>query len=351
MISADKTGRFFTGSVAAAALPFFLLCLQACTPPTLEHAFSGDSMGTSYHVKVIASLEGEQQEAARGAIQAALDAVESKMSTYRPDSELSRFNQHSSTEPFQVSPETLEVFRIAQEVSRQSGGAFDVTVGPLVNAYGFGPEKREAPPSDEEVAKLRQRVGYRQLTLDANAGTLSKARPDIYCDLSAVAKGYGVDAAAKALEALHLDRYMVEVGGEVRVRGLNAEGKPWQIAVEKPVTDGREIERVVPLINLSMATSGDYRNYYEENGRRISHTMDARTGKPIEHALASVTVLHPECAWADAYATAIDVLGPEEGYYLAVGQELAVLMILRRPDGSFVEKASPAFSQYVAKSH
>jgi thiamine biosynthesis lipoprotein len=332
-----------------AVLSFFALGLAGCAPGgPREYSYAGSTMGTTYHVRVMADPKVTPVDGLEGEIAAALEDVNGRMSTYKPDSELSRFNQHLSLEPFAVSAETLAVFRISQEVSRESNGAFDITVGPLVNAFGFGPDERKEP-TDAELAKLRERVGYQKVEIDPD-GKLRKLRPDVYCDLSAVAKGYGVDKAAEAIEKRGIGRYMVEVGGEVRTKGLNAEGQPWRIGIEKPLADERAVERVVPLNNRSMATSGDYRNFYVENGKRLSHTIDPRTGRPIAHMLASVSVVHESCAWADAYATAIMVLGPEEGYQFAIDHQLAALLIVHNGE-AFVEKATPAFEKIAEASH
>jgi len=329
-----------------------VLALAACgdpdptvTPTPKVHAFEGATMGTTYTVKVIdPAMSQAEQAATRDAIRAALDAVDGSMSTYKPDSELSRFNRAGAGEPFKLSAAVIHVFLLAQDVSEATGGAFDVTVGPFVNAWGFGPVKRATAPSDAELASIRERVGYRKLSIDATAQTIAKARPDMYADLSAIAKGYGVDQVARALDARGLQRYMVEVGGEVRVKGQNAAGKPWQVGIERPDGTTQRAHLVVPMTNMSMASSGDYRNYFEKDGRRYSHEIDPTTGYPIEHRLAAVTVLAPDCALADAYATALLVLGPEKGYALAAQKELAAYFIVRSPDGSFIERQTPAFA-------
>ncbi|MBI2434936.1 MAG: FAD:protein FMN transferase [Candidatus Hydrogenedentes bacterium] len=306
-------------------------------------------MATTYHVKVIAALDARAIRQLSSDIQHTLDTIDQKMSTYKPNSELSRFNQHLSTGPFPVSQDMLEVFDIALQISEQTGGAYDITIGPLVNAFGFGPEHPAAPPTEVEIEQLRQRVNYRYIKINRDAGTLQKSRPDVYCDLSSIAQGFGTDAVVKLLEARGIHDYMVEVSGEVRALGKNASGQPWQIAIEKPIASGRAIERVVPLSGKSLATSGDYRNYYEENGVRVSHTLDARTGRPITHKLASISVIHDECTWADAYATALNVLGPEEGYHFAVEHHLPALFINHTPNG-FEEKATPDFQSYLGTS-
>jgi thiamine biosynthesis lipoprotein len=306
-------------------------------------------MGTTYNVKVVsASLSPEQQAGIQQAVEGQLDRVNGLMSTYLPSSELSRFNQSRGTEPFPLTPETLEVFAVARRVGAVSGGALDVTVGPLVNAWGFGPPGRPArEPSQAELERLAGTVGWDKIVLDESQSTIRKTHQQVYCDLSAVAKGYGVDRVSETLAELGYVEYMVEVGGEVRVSGRNADGQLWRIGVEKPFTAGRTVQRVLPLDNLAMATSGDYRNYYEEEGRRISHEIDPRTARPIGHRLASVTVVAERCVEADAFATALIVLGEDEGYRLAVEQELAALFLVRQGEG-FVEKTSPSFDKRFA---
>lgn len=341
----DASARWLIGLCAALAIGACGEPPSAAPPAPQALTFTGTTMGTTYAVKVIApALAAAEEAGTRAAIQAALDDVDRRMSTYKPDSELSRFNRHAGSGPFALSAGTIRVFLMAQEVSEASAGAFDVTVGPLVNAWGFGPVKRARPPTDAELAALRASVGYRLLTIDAAAGTIAKAQAGVYADLSAIAKGYGVDQVARALDARGFGRYMVEVGGEVRVKGGNAAGRPWQVGIERPDEAAQRAQLVVPMTNLAMATSGDYRNYVERDGRRFSHEIDPTTGYPIRHRLASVTVLAPECAFADAYATALLVLGPERGYALAVEKGLAAYFIERRAEGGFAERQTPAFA-------
>ncbi len=313
------------------------------------HGFQGETMGTVYMVKVVAELGSAQHDTLAQAIQAELDDVNAKMSTYQQDSELSRFNASTETAPFQVSEETIAVFEKAHGISELSGGAFDVTVGPLVNAWGFGPDAVPTKnPSEDALAALMERVGYAKVEIDRSALTLSKHRADVYCDLSAVAKGYAVDRVAELLAGRGYTDYMVEVGGEVRTLGRNDRGHPWRIAIERPDAKGRAIHRVVAMTDCALATSGDYRNYYEREGLRLSHTIDPRTGRPIRHGLASVSVIHQECAMADGWATAIMVLGPDKGYEMAAAQNLAAFFIIRNSDGSFSERMTPTFESYLA---
>ena len=325
-------------------------------PPRSEtelFLFTGATMGTTYLVKVVPkgdysdALDSELAER----IAATLERIDALMSTYRPDSELSRFNASRSLEPFSISKETAEVFAYAEAVSRATDGALDVTVGPLVNAWGFGPEVRSDIPDDAEIDALRKRVGYEKLVLDMENNTIRKTIPDLYCDLSAVAKGYAVDRVADLLEEMDFD-YFVEVGGEVRARGVDDAGRPlWTAGIERPIPDRRVVHRVVPISEGALATSGDYRNFYEENGERISHTIDPRTGRPVRHPPGSVSVLDARCAVADAYATALVVLGPEAGYALAVRLDLSALFLVVGEDGSIEERMTPAFDAIATGPH
>lgn len=317
--------------------------------PSRGITVSGPTMGTSWSVKAVYPEGVDEEETARSlqsSIQALLDRMNGVFSTYDPDSELSRLNAHVAGEAVEVSPDLLAVLVRARGVSEMTDGAFDVTVGPIVNAYGFGPDRRRPePPTEAELRSLRERVGYRLVEIDETASTVRKARDDVYCDLSAIAKGYAVDRVAELLEA-GTPRplgYMVEVGGEVRVAGRSSRGGPWRIGAERPVEGGRVVQRVLEMSGGAVATSGDYRNFYLEGGERVSHTIDPRTGRPVRHSLASVSVLHEECALADALATALLVLGPDEGYHLAERERIACLLMVRRDDGSFEERATEGF--------
>ncbi len=347
----DLARRAVLAALALGALGWYAHRSLTCPvrPPAdaaeetpLVAKYEGQTMGAAYHATLVGVQTEEAFSQARRAVAEALEAVDANMSTYREDSELSRFNRHPGADPFPVSAETAEVFRIALAVSEQSDGAFDITVGPLVNAWGFGPDSEGPPPDDAAVAALRERVGWRLVSVDAE-NRLTKTRADVYCDLSAVAKGYAVDRAAEALETLGIAGYMVEVGGEVRAKGNGPKGGPWRIGIEKPRYGERSVQEVVLLGSAALATSGDYRNFRMVDGKRFSHTIDPKTGKPIEHALASASVLHPSCAWADAYATALMVLGPEAGRAFAEKQGLAVSLLVHAGEGRFETVNTPAF--------
>ncbi len=303
-------------------------------------------MGTSYHITVCGLSTKVTPGILQNAADDALNRVESKMSLFREDSELSRFNSHTSQYPFLVSPETVEVFRISRQVSEESGGAFDITVGTLVNAWGFGPKRVSGVPDETTIAILLDKTGYQWVELRQD-NTLVKERPGVCCDLSAVAKGYGVDKVAEALDRLDMNNYLVEVGGEVRTKGVNSEGQVWRLAIEKPLDKEQSTQLVVGLSGVSLATSGDYRIFRMENGKRISHELDPATGRPVTHTLASASVVHPSCAWADAYATALMVLGPDKGDEFAHEHHLAVCLLIRTPTGEFIVRQSPEFLKYI----
>ena len=335
------------GSAAGVLLLVLLTAAAGCRPPdsTREFRFRGSSMGTTFEVKVVASPFPEQrQEAVREAIQAQLRDVDGKMSTYREASEISRLNRSRETTPHPLSRETFTVLAEALRISRVTDGAFDITVGPLVNAWGFGPAPHPTSlPTAAEIKQLKLRSGWAKIELNSRDSTILKHEPALYLDLSAIAKGYAVDRLSEVLAEMNLTRHMVELGGEVRTSGRNAGGNPWRIAIEKPVSGGRAFQRILPLENLALATSGDYRNFRQAEDGDLSHTIDPRTGRPVRHELASVSVVDDSCMRADGYATALMVLGEDEGYRLAAEQDLAALFLVRSREGSFRERETPAF--------
>ena len=304
---------------------------------------SGDVFGTTYHINVVLTEDRETLDDLARGIGQTLDSVDASMSTWRDDSELSRFNQQQDqSEWTPVSADLFQVLEAARTVAEQKLS----TIGPVVNLWGFGPEGRpEQVPEDEELAESLARTGFRFLELDAQRQAIRAQRPQ-YLDLSGIAKGYGADAVARYLERQGVDRYLVEIGGEVRVNGRKPDGSAWRLAVEEPVTLARQVNRVIAMDRNGMATSGDYRNYYESNGQRYSHTIDPATGRPVAHRLASVTVIAGSSMLADAWATAFTVLGYEQGLRLALQKNLAVYFIVREGDG-FETYHTPAFATYL----
>lgn len=298
--------------------------------------YSGETMGTYY--QVTADCPGDVAPV----IEAELQAVNAEMSTYIPDSELSRFNDGPIDVWFPVSAALVEVVDASLSLSRQSDGAFDVTVGPLVNLWGFGPAARRGVPDAAAIAAALARVGYTALDTQVDPPALRKSK-DLYVDLSAIAKGHGVDRVVDRLTQSGCGDLLVDIGGEVRARGHNPDGNPWRIGVEVPdPTRSGAVQRVVRVANAALATSGDYRNFFDADGRRYSHTIDPKTGAPVTHRLASVTVVHASTMWADGYATLIDVLGPDAGLEFAARHDLAVMLIVRT-DAGFEERYTPAF--------
>lgn len=315
-----------------------------------EYTFSGSSMGTTFLVKIAAEeMSEQQQETIHQTIMNKLSDINNKMSTYLASSEISYLNRFKKTVPFQVSTETLTVMAEAQLISRVTQGALDITIGPLVNAWGFGPEPHPPKiPTAKEISLLKSKIGWEKIELNFSNSTVRKLDPRLSCDLSAIAKGYAVDQLSKTLIELNLLQHMVELGGEVKTSGHNASFEVWKIAIEKPLPLGEGFQRILPLNSLAIATSGDYRNFFDEQGIRLSHTIDPRNGRPVNHSLVSVSVVNPSCMRADGYATALMVLGETEGFRLATEQDLAVLFLIRTEQGSFREMVTPAFQRLYA---
>lgn len=333
--------RLLILAMALAVAPATLRAEEA----TSAVVFSGPTMGTRYTVRVVAPpLDDHGREQIQLAIEAELALSDRLLSTWDAESEISRFNAHASPEPFMLAPETIGLLEIARQVGELSDGAFDVTVGPLVQAWGFGPAgPPPRTPSAETLAELRARVGHNLLAVDAESGTVTKIRADVACDLSALAPGWAADRIGIALAALGYQHFIVDIGGEVVSRGRRVDGTRWRVAVESP-GGGRDKVLVLALENTAVATSGDYRNaFVDDGGIRRSHLIDPRTGEPATHGLASVTVVHPEGVWADALATALLVMGPEPASALAERLGLAVRLVVRGEDGAYTATATAAF--------
>jgi thiamine biosynthesis lipoprotein len=333
-------------------IPLFAFCslfLSACQPAPEAYRFSGLIMGTSYNVTVVDLPSGLELAAVKQGVQAALVAVDAEMSTYKPASGLMQLNAHPVNDARDISAELMQVLQLSKRVYQASQGAFDPTVGALVNAWGFGPREVKADelPSDEEIARLLSSLGYDKLKLSPEQGSATR-QSDVFVDLSAVAKGYGVDRAAEWLLARGVANFLVEVGGELRAHGYSPRGDRWVTAITDPDSGvPPSIHRRLVVDGQAVATSGDYYNFFTVDSVRYSHTIDPRTGRPVTHSLASVTVVADSCAEADAFATAIDVLGPEQGLAMAEREGLAVYILARGEDG-FTATYSPAFERYLA---
>lgn len=314
----------------------------------------GETMGTTWEIRIAGEgLDPDLRERVRAETERRLADVDRWMSTWNPDSEISRFNAAPGTDPFPVSFETAEVVALALEVGRASEGAFDVTVGPLVALWGFGSQARaQSSPSDDEIEALRRHVGLQALDVDRGdpgaGGLLLKRDPEVQIDLSGIAKGYGVDHVARGLRALGREDFLVEIGGEIRAAGERPGGGPWRVAIERPLDHGRAIQEVIALSDRAMATSGDYRIFYREDGRRLSHALDPRTARPVDDGTASATVLAPDCATADAWATALLVLGPDPGLAIARSEGLAAMLLIRDAEGGITEVRNELFPEPIS---
>ncbi|PSU86366.1 FAD:protein FMN transferase ApbE [Photobacterium phosphoreum] len=326
-----------------------LLALAGCGEQRQQITINGSTMGTYYSIKIIDQDGLPTAKVIQQEIDRRLELVNDQMSTYRPNSELSLFNQAPANKPFPVSAATAKVITEALRISNVSNGAYDVTVGPVVNLWSFGPEARpESIPTDKEVATRLSEVGYQHLQVLAG-NKLVKDEAKLYVDLSSIAKGYGVDVVADYLkDDLHVKNFMVDIGGELRLQGKNKADILWRIAVEKPVENERAVQEILQAGDMAIATSGDYRNYFDENGVRYSHLINPKTGRPIENHVVSVTVIAPSCMTADAYATTFSVMGENESIALANQENIPVMLIVKTKDG-FVEYKSNTFEQYVDK--
>ena len=316
------------------SLPVLVLTLLSCSTSETNESISGFAMGTSYSVQWVSSYESIDSEQLQNNIEERLENINQLMSTYDASSQLSEFNQSRETGWHAVDIDLAKLVQLALKICDESDKAFDITVGPLVNLWGFGNSNTKfSLPNETELKITRQNIGCHHLDARQNPPALNKKRADLYVDLSAIAKGYAVDQIATILDGYQIENYLVEIGGELKAKGLAPHGNPWRIGIETPNWSRSEIKEIISLNNVAIATSGDYRNFVEHEGKHYSHVIDPRTGVPVEHGLTSVTVVHASAAIADAWATALLVLGPNQALKLAEQYELAIFMITREPNG------------------
>jgi FAD:protein FMN transferase len=308
----------------------------------------GATMGTTYHIKFVSDAKSVDIEQVHADVEKILADIDRQMSTYRDDSELSRFNRSKEGEWFAVSRATAEVVAAAQEISEKTDGAMDVTVGPLVRLWHFGPTtsairgvKQEfVPPTNEALIAARESVGYRKLHARFDPPALRKDVDGLEVDLSSIAPGYAIDKLTALLASRGIKNAMVELGGEVRATGVREDGKPWRVAIERPNEGGRMMQVAVPLDDAAIATAGDYRKFFEYGGRRYSHIIDPTSGKPVDHSLASVTVVADTCIESDGWDTPLLVLGPQKGFDCAEKIGVAAMFISRGERGPEVRETS-----------
>lgn len=328
-------------------LAFFMLCcivlLSACNGRDTTVQLEGMQGTALWHVTLPELPAGVTVEEIRQGVVNAFADSSDMIATWREDSEISRFNQYQNTDWFTVSPELAELVGIALQLGQQSEGAYDVTIGPLIRLWGFSAEGiRNAIPAPAEVDAARAVTGYQKLEVRTQPPALRKAAAELQVELASLADGFAADQAGIYLESLGIQHYMVEIAGEIRTRGLSPRGDSWRVAIEKPQETGRSAQIAIRLEDSGLATSGDYRNYFVQGGKRYSHTLDPATGYPVTHSLASVSVLAPRAAVADAYATLLMAMGEERGIELAERENIAAYFIWRTEQG-FATHATATF--------
>lgn len=338
------------GAVFVCAAGWLLLCAALALTGCERRAtfeFGGSTQGTTYRVAVVATLGNEQRAQLRDAVEQRLAQIDAALSGYRADSELSRFNAAPVGEWHALGADLYGVLRAAQAIAVQSDGAFDVTIAPLIDLWGFGAGGRREVPDAAAIAAARAAVDYRQLELDPAAPRARKLKP-LRIDVNGIAQGYTVDSLAAILIARGQRDFLVEVGGELRVSGTSATGAPWRIGIEEPVDGIGHARRGVAGSDIAITTAGDYHDYFEKDGVRYSHTIDPTTGRPIAHRLASVTVIARDATYADGMDTALEVLGPERGFELAERLGIAAYFIERTDDG-FRARHTSAMQPYLLR--
>ncbi|WP_202303018.1 FAD:protein FMN transferase ApbE [Dryocola clanedunensis] len=329
-----------------------LLLLAGCdNQPAKQNAglvLEGKTMGTWWRAS-LAGVDKSRQNELRTKIQAQLDGDDRLLSTYKADSALSRFNQSRSTEPYAVSEGMSDIVTLSLRIGAKTQGAMDVTVGPLVNLWGFGPDKQPVKtPTQAQIDAAKALTGLQHLKVIHQAGQqwLQKDLPGLYVDLSTVGEGYAADHLARLMEQNGIGRYLVSVGGAVVTRGTNPDGRAWRVAIQKPTDRENAVQAVVDLNGHGISTSGSYRNYYELDGKRLSHVIDPTTGAPIQHKLVSATVIATTALEADGWDTGLMVLGTEKAKQIAEKEGLAVYLITKEGEG-FSTWMSPQFKTFL----
>jgi len=323
------------------------LALAGCPWQPEPAEIAGEVQGTTYHIKVVipdpAALPVEEL---RREIEERFAEIDRKLSNYRQDSEISRLNQQHTREWLPVSPEIVQLIGIARQVYAKSTGCYDLTVKPLFDLWGFSRHQGQVP-EQAEIDKLLPHIGLDKVEIDAAALKLRRSDPETAIDLSSIAQGYTVGAVARLLERRGVENYMVEIGGEMQVKGRKPGGRPWRVAVEKPIPFTREVLKILDLTQqegTAVMTSGTYRNFFEAQGKSHSHILNPKTGRPVDHRLLSVTVLHTDPTWADAWSTALLCLGEEQGFRLAEAEGLRALFVYNDAAG-LQERMTSAMSR------
>lgn len=340
MSDSEKMARWRFG---AAVLLF--ASLAGCDNAAQYRLMQGETMGTYYRIQY---AQTSSCRPSQFTVDQLLGEFNQSLSTYIADSELSLINQTPAGQPVALSKRFEVALSAASELWQDSGGAFDVTVGPLVNLWGFGPTApAQWPPTEQQQSAAAAAVGMQHLTVQAD-GALRKRFNETYIDFSSIAKGQAVDEVSEALTALGCEHFLVDIGGEVRGSGVNVKQGPWRVGIEVP--DSAQIgavQRVLSVSNISVATSGDYRNFREFEGQRVDHVIDPRTGKPADNAVVAVSIVHSSAMWADAYATTLMVLGAEQGLAFAEARQIPALVLTKSPTGEVVERYTAALQKHL----
>lgn len=319
--------------IVAFLLPIFII--SGCVTKQNKIQLDGSTMGTQYHISVVIPSNNTQTKTSvlQQEIESLLLQINQQMSTYKADSEITQFNHYQQTDWFVVSKDFVFVVNAAQKISALTQGAFDITIAPLIDLWGFGSKIINITPTKNKIKEEMQHTGYHLLEVRDNPPALRKLDKNLRIDLSAIAKGFAVDKISDYLKRKNFNDFLVEIGGEIRSNGLNLSGEKWHIAIESPVVNQAKVNQIILLSDKGLATSGDYRNYFVKKGIRYSHTLDPKTGSPIKHNLASVTVMHNSTMKADAFSTALMVMGEIEGKHFALQQKLEINMIIREGNG------------------
>lgn len=337
---------FANGLLLSAVLGLLTACNDTETRQQID--IEGKTMGTFYSVKISGATPPNPHQLQQE-IDALLEQANDDISTYRQTSVLSRFNQYRGSEPQPIPRGMADIILQAQRIGRDTDGAMNITIGPLVNLWGFGPEKQPTRiPTQDQIDSARQQVGLQHLTLisDNRGEWLQKDLPDLYVDLSTMGEGYGVDLLVNLMMRKGITNYLVSVGGAVSSRGVNGQGQPWRVAIQKPTDQENAVQALVDLQGYSISTSGSYRNYFEQGGQRYSHVLDPATGRPINHRLVSATVIATTALEADGWDTGLMVLGTEKALRLAENKGLAVYLITKTDQG-FTAVMTPQFKAFL----
>ncbi len=342
--SVAETARPTARVLRLLPLALLVLWLAGCSRPPEAPTLDGQTMGTYWMVRLGSLPDGFATDELRAQIEALLEQVNDEMSTYRPDSSISRFNRAEPGTALDLPAGFARVLGEALDWAEQTDGAFDPTAGPLVNLWGFGPGDAERTiPSPERIEQVRASVGWQRIVYDADRARLIQPG-ELYLDLSAIAKGWGVDVLAEHLISVGIEDFLVDIGGELRVSGTRPDGERWRVGIERPAADRREAVTIVEVSDLAIATSGNYRNFFEAEGQHFSHLIDPRSGRPITHSTVSVTVAAETATAADALATALSVMAVDEAWRFASERGLAVFW-LTSDDQALAERMTPAFEQ------